>query len=119
MCDPQIKNYKKNPQTSPLQRRNRLPRNLLTHAQRLDPRLLHLFQRANAPDMRIRRVSGAELPGAHGGPATLGVVSWARVAARASGEDGGFAGFERGRRHEEDELEARGGGNSGCHFRGV
>ncbi len=96
---------------SPLQRLDRLPRDLHPHAQRLDPSLLHLFQRTRGPNVRIRRVPGPELPGAVGGPAALGVVSGARVAACAGGEDGGFAGGEGGGGDVEDEFEAGEGGH--------
>ena len=89
----------------------------MANTKRFDPRLLHFFQHAQAPDMRDRAVPRAELAGPDGGPAALRVPARARVAACAGGEDGRFAGFERGFGDEEDELEARCGGECGCHSR--
>jgi len=87
-----------------LQRLDRLPSKILTKAQRFDPSLLHLLQCTHTSDMRIRRVSGAELTGTHGGPAAFGVVSRVGVAACTSSEDGGLAGYESGWRERRREA---------------
>ena len=108
---------KGNKDHSLLQRINRLLHRILAHNQRLDPCLFELFQRANRPDMRVRRAAGPELSRTLRRPADLRVVSGTRVAPRTRGEDGRLAGAEVGRRHEEHQLEAL--RDSACHLRFV
>lgn len=95
----------------PLERGDSLPGHVQPEAQRLDTHLGRLLEGADAAEVRAGRVAGAELAGAGRGPAALGVVARAGVAAGAGGEDGGLAGLDGGGRCVEDEAVA----GDGCH----
>src|SRR5262245_31278678 len=58
-----------------LQRRDGLPRHILAHAERLDPRLLHGFQLSWLSEVRVGTLPWAELTRPDYGPAALGVLS--------------------------------------------
>lgn len=95
-----------------LQRRNRLPRNLLPNAKRLDPCLLNILELPHLTNVRFGRVARTELARTHDGEAALGVVARAGVAPRPGGKDGSFAGLEGGGGDVEDEfVPGEGGGH--------
>lgn len=77
---------------------------LLPDAERLYPGLLDLLQGADLADVRVRRISRAELPRADGVPGTLGVAAGAWVAPGAGGKDGRVHGVHVRDGDAEDEL---------------
>jgi hypothetical protein len=101
-----------------LQRFDRLPRDILTHAERLNSRFLNVLQRAYGSDMGVCSIARTKLTGAHGRPTAFSVVALAWVAPRTGGEDGGFAGLDCCEWGVEHQLVPNDFGRRGRHFEG-
>lgn len=87
-----------------LQSLNGLFGTFLPDAERFDPGLLDLLQGADLADVRVRRISRAELAGPNCVPGTLCVAPGAWVAPGSRGKDGRVHGFHVRDGNAEDKL---------------
>lgn len=76
------------------------------YAQRLTSHLLNLFELAHGPDVGVRALARPKLADTSTNEAAFGIVTWAGVLSRTSGENSGLALGKSGRGSEEDELVA-------------
>lgn len=89
--------------------RHSLSCNVLADTNNLHSNLWHLLELSNLSNVGIGRLSRSELASTVVRPAGFGILSWARIFARAGLEDGGFAGGKARGGHVEDQRKALGG----------